>query len=494
MIGSSLFTLLTKPVKFYTAFLITFTLTFNLPAHASDAIVAAKQAYANKNYEAAVALVAPALSSSQPRDPGDTLTIALIFLRSAETHAALHRTALRTQLDFLTQLRQSRATLHSKFADLYLAEALFESGQADNAKRSLNIFLTYPNLPPREQAIATFLLNSRDKKNTSTMPADEEAAVAWLASHPDKEPQVLIDTLTPLLEKLRTQTPFLSARLLANAITIYRAAHQPAAALALLNQSNKGAPSAVEVFDETRFIRFYDVTLLRTISELYRDLANDLLRQLKTDAKYKDTALFYLSESSLIFSDASYAQDGIATLANLQLLPKSAKPLLEIRLRAHEYMTGQGAKAMKTWAEAATNVTSDPAVSADAIQMCVYLDANCPFIVKAAEEFATRGRSDRFVPLWTSLGQYFLAKGNANKAAELLETARDKTRKVSLEANSPGLLISMAEVLRQQKEYPQALEIYFELARAFPAVRIIQEGLQGSYALANRSPGGVTIF
>lgn len=463
-------------------------------AASNDAISAAKQAYANKNYAAAISLIAPVLAGDQPRDPGDTLTMALLFLRSAEFHRALHQTAVRAQLTFLTQLSQSRGLLHSKFADLYLAEALFESGQPEKAVKALDTFLAYANLPARQQSIAKVLLGHRDKRSDTTLPVDEEAAIVWLVAQTGKDPQSRVEPLTTLLERLRIQPLPLSARTLANATTLYRGARQYSTALALLTGNNTGVPSAVEMLDETRFVRFYDVTLLRSISELYRDIANDLLSQLRADPKYKDTALFYLSESSLIFADSTYAKEGIGSLPNLQLLPKSARPVLEIRLRAHEYMTGQGAKALKSWADAVNNLGSDPAVSADAIQMCVYLDAVCPFVVKAAEDFAARGRSDRFVPLWTALGQYFLAKGNAAKASELLETARDKSKRFSIDANPPGLLVSTAEALRQQKQYPQALEIYFELARAFPAIRVIQEGVQGTYALENRGPGGVTIF
>lgn len=476
--------------------LITLFITAISPARAeqNSAVEAAKQAYASKNYDAAIALVAPVLANEQARDPATTLTIALLFLRNAELHLALHRSALRIQLDFLTQLNQTQTVLQSKFTSLFLAEALFESGQREKAIKALKLFVAYPNLPTRQLAIANVMLKRVEKRDDDTMPSDEEAAILWLAGRTNQKPETLIEPLTELIQKLKSQPLPLSARTLANATHIYRSANQYNAALSLLTQSKTGMPAAVEKLDETRFLRFYDITLLRVLSELYRDIANSLFTQLRNDAKYKDTANFYLSESSLIFSDANFAKEALVVLPQLTLLSKSAKPLVETRLRAHEYTLGQGAKALKTWGDAVNNLGSDPAVSADAIQMCVYLDANCPFVVKAAEEFAARGRSDRFVPLWTVLGQYFLAKGNATKALELLETARDKTNSFSLDNNSPGLLISTADALRQQKQYPQALEIYFELARAFPAIRIIQEGLQGTYALENRGPGGVTIF
>lgn len=466
------------------------------PARAEpiSAIESAKQAYAKKNYDAAIALIAPELASEQARDPANTLTMALLFLRNAELHLALHRSALRIQLDFLTQLNQTQTVLQSKFVSLFLAEALIEAGQREKATKTLKQFLAYPSLPPRQIAVANALFNRQEKRNDETMPSDEEAAIVWLAGRASQNPEALIEPLNELLQKLKSQPLPLSARALANATLIYRSARQYNAALNLLTQNKTGMPAAVEKLDETRFIRFYDITLLRAMSELYRDIGTSLFIQLRNDAKYKDTANFYLSESSLIFSESSFAKEALVLLPQLTLLPKSAKPLLETRLRAHEYMLGQGAKALKTWADAVNNISSDPAVSADAIQMCVYLDANCPFVVKAAEDFAARGRSDRFVPLWTVLGQYFLVKGNATKALELLETARDKTNSFGLESNSPGLLISTAEALRQQKQYPQALEIYFNLARAFPAIRIMQEGLQGTYALENRGPGGVTIF
>jgi hypothetical protein len=56
------------------------------------------------------------------------------------------------------------------------------------------------------------------------------------------------------------------------------------------------------------------------------------------------------------------------------------------------------------------------------------------------------------------------------------------------------MLVGLAEAYYRTKQYSENLEIYFEMSKQFPAVRQIQEAMQGIYAVEHKSAGDVKIF
>ncbi len=80
------------------------------------------------------------------------------------------------------------------------------------------------------------------------------------------------------------------------------------------------------------------------------------------------------------------------------------------------------------------------------------------------------------------------------EALTFLEAGRDKANKNKIEANEPLLLVDLSEAYFRSKKFSEAQEIYFELAKEFPAVRLIQEGMQGIYSREQKSAGDVRIL
>lgn len=92
------------------------------------------------------------------------------------------------------------------------------------------------------------------------------------------------------------------------------------------------------------------------------------------------------------------------------------------------------------------------------------------------------------------MGRYYLQQDQYTEALTHLESSRDKSRKNRIEANAPMMLVDLARVYYQSKQFSEALEIYFEMSKQFPAVRQIQVAIQGVYAMEEQSAGDAKIF
>jgi pentatricopeptide repeat protein len=93
-----------------------------------------------------------------------------------------------------------------------------------------------------------------------------------------------------------------------------------------------------------------------------------------------------------------------------------------------------------------------------------------------------------------ALGKYHLWKQNYPKAVTYMEAGRDKSNKNRVEFNDPLMLVNLAQAYCRSKQFSEALEIFFEMSKQFPAVRQIQVALQGVYMMEQKSAGDVKIF
>ena len=56
------------------------------------------------------------------------------------------------------------------------------------------------------------------------------------------------------------------------------------------------------------------------------------------------------------------------------------------------------------------------------------------------------------------------------------------------------MLVNLAEAYYGSRQFSEALEIFFEMSKQFPAVRQIQVALQGVYSMEQKSVGDVKIL
>ena len=205
-------------------------------------------------------------------------------------------------------------------------------------------------------------------------------------------------------------------------------------------------------------------------------------------------AVFYLSDLELITSNKTSAKKFKESMLNLKRLPKSLAALRDIRQNGHAYLYGKTTRAHQAWEKAVNNAKNNPAVGAEAILMCLYLNASCPTIVQTARLKAENGRSKRFEDLNTNVGRYFLLKKENNKAVRLLENALDRSKADGILMNDPILLLNLAEIYRLEKRFSESLQIYFSLGQNFPILRQVQDAVQGEYLFRQRSNGSSTVF
>src|SRR5687768_13579675 len=87
--------------------------------------------YEKRRYEQAARL----LEGVKDIAPQGQLVLGTIYLRNADLHEALARTAAAAELDYLDKLLKTRSEGRSRYARLYLAEALLARGNAREAAR-----------------------------------------------------------------------------------------------------------------------------------------------------------------------------------------------------------------------------------------------------------------------------------------------------------------------------------------------------------------------
>src|SRR3989441_11701427 len=84
----------------------------------------------------------------------------MVYLRNADLHEVLPHTAAAAELDCLDKLLKASAEGHSRYARLYLAEALLARGNAREAARPFEQVRAAPAIESRYRAIASIGLGS----------------------------------------------------------------------------------------------------------------------------------------------------------------------------------------------------------------------------------------------------------------------------------------------------------------------------------------------
>src|SRR2546426_12424839 len=114
-----------------------------------------------RRYEQAARLLEDALARPDAeRRPQAQLVLGMIYLRNADLHEALARTAATAELDYLDKLLKTRTEGRSRYARLHLAEALLVRGNAAEARRQFEQVRADPGIESRYQAIASVGLGS----------------------------------------------------------------------------------------------------------------------------------------------------------------------------------------------------------------------------------------------------------------------------------------------------------------------------------------------
>src|SRR5467141_4814005 len=123
---------------------------------ADDPVPAAMKLYEKRRYEQAARM----LEGVKDIAPQGQLVLGMIYLRNADLHEVLARTAAAAELDYLDKLLNNSSEGRSRYARLYLAEALLARGNAREAARHFEQVRADPGVESRYRAIASIGLGS----------------------------------------------------------------------------------------------------------------------------------------------------------------------------------------------------------------------------------------------------------------------------------------------------------------------------------------------
>src|SRR5918996_5738687 len=243
--------------------LISLTLAFG--AAADEPVSAAMKLYEKRRYEQAARL----LESAKDSGPQAQLVLGMIYLRNADLHEAFARAAAAAELDYLDKLVRVGGEGRSRYARLYLAEALAASGKPRGGARHFASFRADPGVESRHRAIAGIALGAAAQGDALEVKLARAAAQG-------RARMMEAGNLRKAADAAAAEKN-LSPRARRYLIEIYLAAGAPEQALAVARSADLGAASYVERFKAdkgtAKSIAFYDLALLGDLAQLYRELA-----------------------------------------------------------------------------------------------------------------------------------------------------------------------------------------------------------------------------
>ncbi|MDH5546923.1 MAG: hypothetical protein OEZ43_15120 [Gammaproteobacteria bacterium] len=476
-------------------------------ANAADKNVAkAMKAFEGKEYNRAISILSPALPNLSGEDKDlANLSLGIVMLKNGELHREFFRSSIDGNIEYLSGLHAAKSKRKSTLAPLYLGEAYLHKGDYRNSIKYFSSGLKTKSLTSEQRDVAESLLGlafyksgNKAKANSTWESVKGKSSVVdttLLAAKHRAGLKVTYDvnSLHQRFVKEDSASTPVSSRHISNLVYLFTEAGDYDKALNVLESSQVDSPSDREISKDDKQISFYDIAILDNISKLMKSASVKHLELASSSPKLGSTANFYLMDSGVIFGDAQRITQASNTLASMQL-PKSLAKYTPVKVKAGDYMGGQKTKATDAWKQIISQNSSDPAMLAEVLSMCVYTEADCKSALDSARSVSATGQGRKYTGINAAIGRYLLKHNNAKQALEYLELARDKSNKNKISANDPMLLVDLAEAYRSEKTYSEHLEIYFEMNHHFPVVRQIQEAVQGTYATQQKSAGDVKIF
>ncbi|MGE5664516.1 MAG: hypothetical protein ACM31I_09330 [Deltaproteobacteria bacterium] len=451
-----------------------------------------------RHYAEAIAVLRPAVAARPGAGGKALLALGVACVRNAELHRALHRTAVAVRLDYLKRLSAERGTGGSAVTTLALGEALLAAGKPRDAKAQLERYLAKAGKKTSDGSVAEI-----DLALCRHRMGEPRAAKALLAGVDLADPEVKAEMAAARARlgapdanaaaaALAAGKP--SARTLKNVALAYARAGQAEKAMDLVARADLAAFSREEALGRHKTVRFYDPFLLEDLATIYLAAGIAALESAVADPAVRDAASFSLGEAYALAGRADASAKALDAVAASARMPARYKDRAAARQAGNRYAAGRKAEALRAWEDLSRKGPADPELLAEVVAACDRTGAPCDGIVGRAAAAAEAGEGKRFRPLRFALGRHFLGRGQSGAALAHLEAARDKGHKNRIEANDPGLLADLAEGYYRTRKYSEAQEIHFELGKQFPAVRQIQDALQGIYAREQKSPGDVRIL
>ncbi|MBF8259300.1 MAG: hypothetical protein HW377_1674, partial [Actinobacteria bacterium] len=469
---------------------------------ADDPVARGTKLFEKRRYGEAAAVLRPYLSAAGPAAPGQAaLILGAAYLRSAALHRALYRTSVVVHLDYLKMLSGERGRGRSSLAELHLGEALLAAGKPREARTPLTKFLARAGKGTAEGAFAAIALGlchhrlgevQEAKGLWSEVEAADpdvksELAAAYLSAGVGETTAVSMcdEALASLAKSGRRP----SMRALKNIVGVYARAGLTEKGLDLLAAADLKRFSREEILGKDKVIHFYDLALLDGVATLYWKASIAWLGKAAADPRAGNAAAHYLEEARALWGTGGTRERATDPSGAAPKLPQPDNDRTAVRRAADRYAAGRKQEATRILDEFSRKRAADPDLLAEIVRSCDRVAAGCDDIVGRSAALAEAGEGKRFRTLHSALGRHYLDRKEYAKALVHLEAGRDKGNKNKVESNDPELLAALAEAYYRVKKFSEAQEIYFEMSKSFPAVRQIQEALQGIYSREQKSPG-----
>lgn len=470
--------------------------------HAADEGAQKASQLLDKHYYESAAAMLRTASAGGELPPLAALTLARAYARNAQLYRALQRSSLDIGSMYLKKLAEQGGSDRSLFVPLYYGEYLTQSGKPGEGAAQLRRFIGQKesgqkDSVPAYRDIAKAVLSAAQKAALPAAHTNDPLARSQFAAAMSMMPARRAEAATQLdqsLAELSKANQPLPVRAVTNAIAVYARSGHADKAFALLGSADVGRPSYEENISTTKVVRFYDPALLGNLAELDQAEAERLFQRVRTDAKYKSVAGYFLAELFLNNNQFGDAAKLIPELLAATDLPAAFHDRASLMQAVLDVRTGKAARGNAAFSEMGNKFGQDPAMLAEVLSACVHFKANCPGVTAAARTLAAANQGERYRSLHFAVGEQYAAEGKNERALMEMETARDKSNKNRIDSNDPLLLVRLADLYFAGKSFSESLEIYFEMSKEFPAVRQLQETGQGVYSTEYRSAGDAKIL
>jgi len=474
---------------------------------AEDVTSRALRLYEKHHYEEATRLLRPEVAAmSADLQASASLALGMSYLGSAMLYRELHKTAQQIELDYLSQLSKQKAGTSSSYVNFYLGQAFLEAGMPDQAATHLRKFAgqvsaqsPFRNYASVELGLAYSRLKQQGKAENEWAGLDTnvpelKAALAGayaVAGKQEYKPVAMADVA--LADKKKSKSGP-DEHMLRNLLRAYSKSGATEKALVLLATSDFKNASFVEELGHSKSIRFYEMSLLGDIAQAHLGAALLYLEQASRDAKLNGTATYFLADAYLHQGNAEAALRSATSLLAQAKIPVQYRNIAQVHQASALSLSGRQGEAKAIWLSLAEKSGDDPALLAEVMRACAQAKGDCAKIEKLSLDSIENGEGKKYFALNAALGRYYLLKKEYPKAVLYMEAGRDKANKNKIEVNDPVMLVALAEAYYRNKKFSENLEIYFELSKQYPAVRQIQEAMQGIYSMEHQSAGDVKIY
>jgi tetratricopeptide (TPR) repeat protein len=475
---------------------------------ADDTIISAMKLYKKHFYTDAFNVVYNSIASGASNDQDKIhLSLGMICLANAKLYRELYHISTPVHLNYLTRLYTADLKSGSRFVKLYLGHTLLEADEFVESAAFYKKFIADEKVSSQAKAVAKvglgsafFLQGKQDQARNlwaKLIVSEPEVLSALAAAYiriglMEKKPSAMCQQVFELLKDANKKP---SIDIINNIIEVYAMEGQIEDGFNLLGLVDLKAFFDEETLIKNKVIRFYNPALLRNLSLLFAKASVEYLAKasLAADAKVKGMAQYYQALGLSQLGQLDRSSKIIDSVISSAQIPLQLKNKAKVRQAVNNYLLGHKTIAKEQF-DTLLQSKAKPDLVAHILLACTQHNIDYQQAVINATALAQKGEGKSFAQLNFALGKYYLAKKDYFKATAYMEAGRDKSNKNRIEYNDPLMLVNLADAYYSTKQFSEALEIYFEMGKQFPAVRQIQIALQGVYSMEQKSAGDAKIF